>query len=198
MAWRRALERGPIMKTLHAGLLAAALALHGLAGAQDKPAAKPAPARAAFQEITWDELVPKDWDPLKQFKDMNFGVLSDADPRAAAMLKKMRETWDNAPTNNAMDGKAVRIPGYVVPLEEGKGGMTEFLLVPYFGACIHSPPPPSNQIIHVKPREAAKGIKSMDTVWINGTLKTLRSDTFMGASGYKLEALSIEPFVEKK
>ena len=50
-----------------------------LAQAQDKPA-----ARAGHTAITWDELVPADWDPLKQFKDMNFGVLSDADPRAAA------------------------------------------------------------------------------------------------------------------
>jgi hypothetical protein len=182
-------------------LIAMALALPGLhAAAQDKPAAKAAaaPARAGFQEVTWDELVPKDWDPLKQFKDMNFGVLNDADPRAAAMLKKMRETWDNAPTNNTMDGKAIRIPGYVVPLEEGKSGMTEFLLVPYFGACIHSPPPPSNQIIHVRPREPAKGVKSMDAVWISGTLKTLRSDTFMGASGYRLEAVGIEIYTEKK
>ncbi|QTN24414.1 DUF3299 domain-containing protein [Rhizobacter sp. AJA081-3] len=181
-------------------LIAMALALPGAhAAAQDKPAAKAAaPARAGFPEITWDDLVPKDWDPLKQFKDMNFGVLSDADPRAAAMLKKMRETWDNAPTNNAMDGKAIRIPGYVVPLEEGKSGMTEFLLVPYFGACIHSPPPPSNQIIHVRPREAAKGVKSMDAVWISGTLKTLRSDTFMGASGYRLEAVAIDIYTDKK
>ncbi|HPG79603.1 MAG TPA: DUF3299 domain-containing protein [Piscinibacter sp.] len=181
-------------------LIALALALPAAhAAAQDKPSAKSAaPARAGFQEVTWDELVPKDWDPLKQFKDMNFGVLSDADPRAAAMLKKMRETWDNAPTNNAMDGKAIRIPGYVVPLEEGKSGLTEFLLVPYFGACIHSPPPPSNQIIHVRPREAAKGVKSMDAVWISGTLKTLRSDTFMGASSYRLEAVGIEIYTEKK
>jgi hypothetical protein len=177
-------------------MLALALPVAG-AMAQDKPVAKAAPARGAFQEVTWDELVPKDWDPLKQFKDMNFGVLNDADPRAAAMLKKMRETWDNAPTNNAMDGKPIRIPGYVVPLEEGKSGMTEFLLVPYFGACIHSPPPPSNQIIHVRPREPAKGVKSMDAVWISGTLKTLRSDTFMGASGYRLEAVGIEIYTEK-
>jgi hypothetical protein len=109
----------------------------------------------------------------------------------------MRDTWDNAPTNNARDGQSVRIPGYIVPLEEGKSGVKEFLLVPYFGACIHTPPPPSNQIIHVLPREAAPGLRSMDTVWINGTLKTLRSDTSMGASGYRMDAVTVEPYVEK-
>lgn len=178
-------------------LLAALLLALPAAQAQDKATPKPPAARAGYAEISWDDLVPKDWDPLKQFKDMNFGLLNDADPRAAAALKKMREVWDNAPTNHTMDGRTVRIPGYVVPLEEGKNGMTEFLLVPYFGACIHTPPPPSNQIIHVRPKEPAKGLKSMDAVWVDGTLKTLRSDTFMGASGYRMDAIGFERYVEK-
>jgi uncharacterized protein len=175
--------------------LLAGIAGSVLAQAASKPQAKA--AAPAFREITWDDLVPKDWDPLKQFKDMNFGVLNDADPRAAAMMKKMREVWDNAPVNGALDGQAIRIPGYIVPLEESKAGLKEFLLVPYFGACIHTPPPPSNQIIHVMPQTAPKNLRSMDTVWVNGTLKALRSDTFMGASGYRMESVSIEPFVPK-
>ena len=169
-------------------------------GAATAKKATPAPAvkpTAAFREITWDDLVPADWDPLKEFKGMNLGLMSDSDPRADAMLKRMREVWDNAPTNNAMDGVAVRVPGYLVPLEDTKAGMKEFLLVPYFGACIHSPPPPSNQIIHVLPKAPPKGLHSMDTVWVSGTLKTLRSDTYMGASSYRLEAVRVEPYTEK-
>ncbi len=188
------------MKTLLTASIAAAL-LAPLAHAQDKPAAKPAAKAAApattFAEMTWDELVPPDWDPLKQFKDMNFGVLNDADPKAAAMLKKMREVWDNAPVNNKLEGKAIRIPGYIVPLEEGKNGMTEFLLVPYFGACIHSPPPPANQIIHVLPRSVPKGVRSMDPVWISGTLVREKTDSYMGAAGYRMQALLVEPYVER-
>lgn len=154
-------------------------------------------AAGTFREIQWDDLVPKDWDPLKQFKNTNFSVMNDSDPRATEMLKRMRETWDNAPTNNEMDGVAVRIPGYLVPLEDTKKGMKEFLLVPYFGACIHTPPPPANQIIHVQAQKPPKGFRSMDTVWISGTLKTLRSDSYMGASAYRMEAVTVEPYVEK-
>jgi hypothetical protein len=162
-----------------------------------KPVAKPAAApNPAFREITWDELVPKDWDPTKQFKDLNMGMMSDSDPRAIAALKRMRETWDNAPTNNAIDGAMVRIPGYIVPLEDGKTGLKEFLLVPYFGACIHTPPPPSNQIIYVKPQPAPKGFHSMDTVWVSGKLKTLRSDTMMGASSYRMDAQLVETYAD--
>ena len=164
--------------------------------AQSTPKAAASAAASAFREISWDDLVPKDWDPLKQFKDMNFGMLTDADPRAAAMLKKMREVWDHAPVNGKMDGRKVRLPGYVVPLEENKAGLSEFLLVPYFGACIHTPPPPANQIVHVLPRAGAK-LKSMDVVWVDGTLKAQRGDSYMGVSGYRMDAEAITPYVEK-
>jgi uncharacterized protein len=163
-----------------------------VAGVAPLGAAQP----GAFREITWEDLVPKDWDPMKQFREMNFGVLNDADPRAQQMLKKMREVWDNAPTNNAMDEQRVRMPGYVVPLDETKAGLKEFLLVPYFGACIHSPPPPSNQIVHVTSGKPLR-LKSMDVVWASGTLRTLRTDSFMGASSYRMEAAAIEPYVAK-
>jgi len=165
--------------------------------------AKPVPATAkpgvpgAPRTITWELLVPAGWDPFKDFKDLNFQAMDDGDPRAIQMLKKMREVWDTAPVNPAIVGQTVRLPGFVVPLEDSKDGMKEFLLVPYFGACIHSPPPPANQIVHVLPKSAAKGLRSMDAVWITGTLATVRTDSYMGAAGYRIEALSVAPYSEK-
>ena len=164
-----------------------------------KPAAS-APAGAKAGEprtITWDALVPANWDPFKDMKGLNFQAMDDGDPRAMQMLKRMREVWDNAPSNPQMVGQDVRIPGFVVPLEDGKEGMKEFLLVPYFGACIHSPPPPANQIIHVLPKSPAKGLRSMDAVWINGRLATVRTDSFMGAASYRIEADGVVPYQEK-
>lgn len=151
----------------------------------------------AFRTVNWDELVPKDWDPMAEFKGLDFSILQDGDPRAAKMLQKMREVWDNAPANPALVGQAIRIPGFVVPLEETKDGLKEFLLVPYFGACIHSPPPPANQIIHVLPKTAAKGVRSMDPVWISGTLAQVKTDSYMGAAGYRVEAVVVEPYKQE-
>ena len=149
------------------------------------------------KETPWDALMPRNWDPMKGFKGRNLQGLMDGDPKAQALMDELRAAWDKAPTVPEMDGRSIRIAGYVVPLEESKGELREFLLVPYFGACIHTPPPPANQIIHVKPREPAKGIRSMDTVWVNGTLHTLRTETFMGASSYRMDAQGIERYVEK-
>lgn len=109
----------------------------------------------------------------------------------------MREVWDHAPSNAAMDGQTVRMPGYVVPLDDAQAGLKEFLLVPYFGACIHTPPPPTNQIVHVTLAQPAKGLRSMDTVWVSGTLKTLRTDSFMGASSYRMDAVRVMPYEDK-
>ncbi|MCW5636250.1 MAG: DUF3299 domain-containing protein [Rubrivivax sp.] len=155
--------------------------------------AKPGQART----ITWEALVPPGWDPFKEFKGLDFQMMDDGDPRAMQFLKRMREVWDSAPPNPQIVGQNVRLPGFVVPLEDSKEGMKEFLLVPYFGACIHSPPPPANQIVHVLPKAPAKGLRSMDTVWVSGRISTLRTDSFMGTSSYRIEATDVAPYQEK-
>lgn len=154
-------------------------------------AAKPAAGQPRL--ISWEELVPKDWDPMKEFKGMDLSKLQDGDPRANELLMKMQEVSNNAPTNPEMNGVEVKIPGFIVPLEESKGEVTEFLLVPYFGACIHTPPPPANQILHVRPRQGAK-FRAMDTVWVTGKLQTLRNDSMMGVSGYHVTAESVTKY----
>jgi len=161
-----------------------------------QPAAKNAAARgAALRPISWDDLVPKDWDPRKVLQGIDLSMLSDADPRAMQALEKLREAWNNAPANAEMNGARVRIPGFIVPLEHKGDQIREFLLVPYFGACIHSPPPPSNQVIHVMPsRPLARTFRTMDAVWVNGTLQADRSRTDMGDAAYRMQAERIEPY----
>ena len=150
------------------------------------PAPKPA-AKGDYKLTNWDALVPKDWDPMKDFKNLNFGLLQDGDPRANEALDRLKRAFDNAPTVPSVNDTRVRIAGFVVPLEaEGDQQMREFLLVPYFGACIHTPPPPANQIIHVTSTKPIKGFRTMDPMWASGTLRTAISDTAMGTSGYRM------------
>jgi uncharacterized protein len=199
-------------RVMHRALTGAALlALAGGALAQTPSTPAPLPAQPAaaaakaapvivggFRVTNWEELVPAGWDPMKEFKGVDLNSMVDGDPRANALMKKVREVWDNAPANAALDGQAVRIPGFVVPLEESKDGLKEFLLVPYFGACVHSPPPPANQIIHVLPQSAAKGLRSMDAVWISGKLVRTRTESYMGTSSWRMEAKNVEPYSEKR
>ncbi len=150
-----------------------------------------------YTEIRWDDLVPKGWDPMQGLKDKGLGntaALNDGDPKVVALMQQLRDAWDNAPTEPQLDGSRIKLPGYLVPLEESAAGHTEFLLVPYFGACIHTPPPPANQIVLVVPAKPAAGFRSMDTVWVSGTLKATRSNSPMGSSGYRLEAALVERY----
>jgi len=164
-----------------------------------RPAASaPKPPAPAVRTLDWEALIPPDWDPMQDLKGIDFDILSDADPRAIEALARLRKVWDEAPVNPGLAGQRVRLPGYVVPLEETRdGALKEFLLVPYFGACIHSPPPPANQIVHVLPRTPAKGLRSMDTVWVTGVLTGTRTDSYMGASGYRIEATQVAPYAER-
>lgn len=176
-------------------LLATAAALvAGPLAAQPLP--KPGTS-GGYTELRWDDLVPKGWDPMQGLKDKGIGnlaALNDGDPKAMELMRQLREAWDNAPAETQLDGTRIKLPGYLVPLEEGPAGHTEFLLVPYFGACIHTPPPPANQIVLVVPAKPAAGYRSMDTVWVSGTLKATRSNSPMGASGYRLEGALVERY----
>jgi hypothetical protein len=87
-----------------------------------------------------------------------------------------------------LDGKRVRIGGYVVPLDFDATRITEFLLVPFVGACIHVPPPPPNQVIYVKAAEGFEVQGQFDPVYVTGTIKTARQVTGLAATGYTMEA----------
>ncbi len=95
--------------------------------------------------------------------------------------------------NKALEGMTVRLPGFIVPLEAVKGGtLNEFLLVPYFGSCIHVPPPPPNQIVYVRTSKRI-GIDSIyDAYWITGKLHLQTRTTRLGSTAYELIADKIE------
>ena len=162
----------------------------------DRLPAKQDTAKSGYKEITWDDLIPSDWDPMRDFQKLDFDKLEDGDPRATKILERLRREWDNAPVNPSLNGTRIRIPGFVVPLEMSREEVREFLLVPYFGACIHTPPPPANNTIHVFPAKAVKGIRAMDTVWVSGELTVQHSNTEWGTAGYRIKAEKIVPYTE--
>lgn len=160
---------------------------------QSKSRSAPAP-ESGYKEIRWDALIPRDWDPQQAFKGLDLATLKDADPRAMEALQRMRDAWDNAPVEPSLRGQRIRIPGFMVPLERKGDEVSEFLLVPYFGACIHVPPPPANQIIHVVLDKPLQGARTMDAVWVSGTMNIARSDSALGTSGYRMKGDIVTPY----
>ena len=94
-----------------------------------------------------------------------------------------------------LNGLDIRLPGYVVPLDFSSDGIySEFLLVPYFGACLHTPPPPPNQIVYVTASSGAKVSSIYEPVWIEGRMKTGKFETDTGDSAYEVTLSSIEAY----
>ena len=101
-----------------------------------------------------------------------------------------------------LDGKNVRIPGYVLPTELSDGKVVEFLLVPYVGACVHTPPPPANQMVHVKVDEGFISEGLFAPVWVTGQIATamstqslsLNDGTTEVKAGYQIRASDITPY----
>jgi hypothetical protein len=85
-----------------------------------------------------------------------------------------------------------RIPGFVVPLKTTEDmRILEFFLVPYFGACIHVPPPPPNQLIHMKYEKGFKLEALYDPVWVEGTILIDRTENVIGTSSYSMAVESV-------
>jgi hypothetical protein len=188
-----------------AGASAASLALL-FASALALSAAAPPAARAgtdadarSYQEngwLIWDELVDPSWDPAAIFQELGIDGMRDDDPRAEETVRLFMERWNQAPVNQAMAGKAVKIPGFVVPLDLEGAELKEFFLVPSFGACLHVPPPPPNQIVYVRSEKPITGVSVMDVVWVSGIIKAERFTDDLGDAGYTLPADRVEPYRE--
>ena len=97
-----------------------------------------------------------------------------------------------------LEGKLVRIPGFVVPLDDFQEDGAEFLLVPYYGACVHTPPPPPNQIVMVA-MDGKKSVKLglFDAIWMSGRLKIATVESPYGQVGYQLVGMKVEPYRSK-
>ncbi|WP_227815151.1 DUF3299 domain-containing protein [Nitrogeniibacter aestuarii] len=159
-----------------------------------KPAAE---AAGSYKTITFDDLMPLDWDPNAIFKEIDLSALQDNDPRAAEMMDKIKQAWEQAPVVPALSGQKIRMAGFLVRLEGDDKEIREFLLVPYFGACIHVPPPPANQVVYVKPRKPVPVGPDMGAVWVNGIISLAAAKTDLGDAGYRIDAIEVEPYREE-
>ncbi|HHX36002.1 MAG TPA: DUF3299 domain-containing protein [Gammaproteobacteria bacterium] len=148
-----------------------------------------------LRTLKWEEMVPADAPPLPPptaLHDLNqLGDILAQESGPAA-----EQQHPNAPVVPELDGLMVKLPGYIVPLViDDNSRITEFLLVPYFGACIHVPPPPSNQIVYVHSEGGVAMGDMWQPYWIEGKLSVESFSSDMGDTGYRAEAQSIYPYV---
>jgi hypothetical protein len=159
-----------------------------------------------FETIEWPDLMPPEvlailLNPPEYIAEIEDGSAEDqiSSQMKSAVNQSEEDAYQQAlvstDVNENLDGAMIRIPGFVVPLEfDEEQTISQFFLVPYFGACLHMPPPPPNQIILVN---APKGIQMSalyDPFWIEGQLSTSFQENDMATSAYAMRLQRIEPY----
>ncbi|MFB8829926.1 DUF3299 domain-containing protein [Azotobacter sp. CWF10] len=146
------------------------------------------------RDLAWTEMIPEGMPsapesqtPMHQGQGDD-GLADESGPPAA-------QASPTAPVVKALDGQLVRLPGYLVPLETASDGrVREFLLVPYFGACIHVPPPPSNQIVHVHNEPGVQLDVLYQPYWVEGRLQVEHTSSELAEAGYRMATSKVYPY----
>ena len=144
---------------------------------------------AQTRVLTWEEMIPPDAPKIAPITAPIHDLSKLSDALSVESAPAAHQVALHAPVVKALNGQRVRLPGYIVPLEVSEEGrVIEFLLVPYFGACIHVPPPPSNQIVHVTSELGVKVDELYQPYWIEGPMQVKASTSELADAGYQMEA----------
>ena len=159
-----------------------------------------------YRTIDWIDLMPKEdldalLNPPEFLNDIEDGSAEDQINGQIQMSvepagdSSYQQALVSTRVVEAFDRQTIRLPGFIVPLEFGdeQQQVTRFFLVPYFGACIHLPPPPPNQIIYPEYDKAFKLKSIYEPFWLYGTLHTklIENDTATAAYTIKVERVEL-------
>ena len=159
-----------------------------------------------YREIEWTDLIPQQdyealMNPPSYINDIEDGSVEDVLGGSAG---NPSGPWVDDPYQNALvstrvvgelNGENIRMPGFLVPLEfDNSMNITQFFLVPYFGACIHLPPPPPNQMVLVEYPQGFAPDSLFEPYWVEGKLSTQVVENEVGTSAYALRLDSYERY----
>jgi len=141
-------------------------------------------AAAEAREIMWEDLIPAG---VAYSEIIGEGYMDERND-------VWRPVYDENSTklNPDLNGAHIRMPGFIIPLESSSAGVTDFVLVPYVGACLHTPPPPANQLVITTSKTPWPNTDLWAAVWVTGRIEHDIQSTELGEIGYKLTAEKIE------
>lgn len=146
--------------------------------------------RDGYSAIEWADLIPpgSSGEEIMARFEQQLDEVEYGTAEAEELYEEIRAEFDPEAVNTELDGQQIRLAGFVAPLTYDDDIVTEFLLVPTFGACVHVPPPPPNQTIFVSV-DKADGLtvdESWGAVWVEGTIAIEAATTDLAAASYKI------------
>ncbi len=176
--------------------LATLLATGAHAAPTPPPVGTPAPHPVAGAEaakagtISWEDLVP---DAARAaYRAGPPPAVHDYLSGESGLAAQQPQDFS---VNATLDGHSIRLPGFIVPLElDAEGRVTEFFLVPYYGACIHVPPPAPNQMLFVSYPKGLTLASMYAAYWVSGRISTHTRQSKLGSAAYALAATGVEEY----
>lgn len=152
-----------------------------------------APVLGAVEILDWDDLMPEGYqlDKTEVLGDGDYSEVNDFSPEGQRLMDLLQQALNQAPPVEALNGQQVVLAGFMVPLQRKGTRVTEFFLVPYYGSCIHTPPPPANQMVRVLMEEGSRFNRLFTTVRVEGRLQLDYTEHRLGTSAYTLQAEDI-------
>lgn len=138
-------------------------------------------------EITWDSLIPDNASYPEIIGRGEVDIENDRWlPQFDANASKL---------NPSLDGTTVKLPGFLIPIDLTTAGVTSFILAPYAGACLHTPPPPPNQLIYVTTETPWPSFEPFEAVTVTGRMQHAIHSTDVAVTGYEMDADQIDVYL---
>lgn len=157
----------------------------------------PAPPKGV-RDLQWQQLSPPGWNPGQILTRLGVDSLQDSDPASQAKMLEIRQEWDRAPVVAQVEGTTVRLTGFPLVLDEMAGSARTILVAPYYGACVHKPAPPANQMVVVALKNAFPANMQQQPLWITGKLVVQSTPTRYGRAAYLMVDAKWEPYPYQK
>lgn len=151
-------------------------------------------AETTYRPVEWPDLLAPNWSPDRTGTPQKLDDLADSDPKTKVLFERLKRELELAPSNPAVHGTRIRLSGFVIPLKTEGDAIREFLLVPFFGSCIHTPPPAASQMVIVKSNSLLRGLRLMTRVAAHGVIFRKRTRTDWGTAGYEMQAEIVVPY----
>jgi len=162
-----------------------------------------------FMTADWLDLIPEDdLDALLNPPDYLDEIVdgSEADKLNDAFKNEIEKSSNDryqqalvsTRVKPVVNNAPIKIPAFIVPLGfDDEQNVTQFFMVPYYGACIHLPPPPPNQTIFVNYPKGLKLESLYDAYWVSGIIKTSLVENETAIAAYSMDVHIIELYSEE-
>ncbi|MDX1352747.1 MAG: DUF3299 domain-containing protein [Thiomicrorhabdus sp.] len=197
-------SKSPLLQWIQTALLSLTLAAFSIQAQNTVTVQQDGSQKHPF-ELNWSDLIPEGFEPEKLLekyeKDLaKLESLPDGSLEGLEIIQRIQAEIDHIPTNSKWDNKWVKLPGYIAPLETQNAAVTRFLLVPYFGACIHVPPPPVNQtvLVDLTPKTPIKLNQVDYPFMVTGKLTLDKTQTDIGNAGYHITNATAEIYKDTR